>query len=223
MREWNRSGDLKGHSVRLWLALLVFHLAVFVGGTAGRADVLEIDDQGSVHVRNGGGEVQWIDRDAQPETASDDPDDSGVPDAALTLVAAPRVPEAWRASLVGAADRYQVSPELLSALVWQESRWHPAAVSPKGAVGLAQLMPATARAMAIDAHDPAANLDGGARYLRRMLDLFDGNVERALAAYNAGPGRVLRSGGLPAIAETRAYVSTIFDRLTPNFDTGFSK
>jgi soluble lytic murein transglycosylase-like protein len=82
-------------------------------------------------------------------------------------------------------------------------------------MGLAQLMPGTARALAVNAGDPAANLAGGAHYLRQMLDLFDGDVERALAAYNAGPGRVIRAGGVPRIAETRAYVSAIIDRLAP--------
>jgi soluble lytic murein transglycosylase-like protein len=87
-------------------------------------------------------------------------------------------------------------------------------------VGLTQIMPGTARLLAVDPHDPAANLEGGAHYLRQMLDLFDGNVERALAAYNAGPRRVLRAQGLPHIAETQAYVSTIIDRLTPDMPTG---
>ncbi|QXQ08619.1 lytic transglycosylase domain-containing protein [Sphingosinicellaceae bacterium] len=136
-----------------------------------------------------------------------------IPDAALTTVDAPVVPIAFRSSLSQAAERARVSPNLLAALVWQESRWHAAAVSPKGARGLTQLMPGTAHALAVDPGDAAANLAGGARYLRTMLDLFDGNVERALAAYNAGPGRVLRTTGLPAIAETRAYVTSIIDRL----------
>ena len=107
-----------------------------------------------------------------------------------------------------------MSPDLLSALVWQESRWQPAALSPKGAMGLGQLMPATARALAVDPRDAGANLAGAAHYLRQLLDLFDGDVERALAAYNAGPARVMKAGGVPPIAETRAYVSAIMDRLT---------
>ena len=183
------------------------------------ADVLEIDDQGAVHVRTGGAEVQWV------SAKSDDADAAEtlpvVPAAAVTAVVAPaQVPDALRAPLETAAVRYGVSPSLLAALVWQESRWHPAAVSAKGAMGLAQLMPQTAKALAVDARDPSANLEGGAHYLRQMLDTFDGDVERALAAYNAGPGRVVRAGGLPRIAETRAYVSTIIDRLTPDLSTG---
>lgn len=183
-----------------------------------RADVLEIDDRGAVHVRAGVSEVQWV------AAGTDEADASqtlpAVPSSAVTEIAAPaQVPDAMRAPLQIAAARYGVSPDLLAALVWQESRWRPAAVSAKGAVGLTQLMPGTARAMAVDAKDPAANLDGGAHYLRRMLDTFDGDVERALAAYNSGPGRVIRAGGLPRIVETRAYVSAIIDRLSPNLST----
>ena len=75
-------------------------------------------------------------------------------------------------------------------------------------------MPATARAMGVDPRDPAANLDGGARYLRIQLDTFGGDVEQALAAYNAGPGRVRAAGGVPRIAETKAYVAAIMARMS---------
>jgi soluble lytic murein transglycosylase-like protein len=113
-------------------------------------------------------------------------------------------------------------PSLLSALVWQESRWNAQAVSPKGALGLAQLMPATARYLGVNPADPVQNLVGGARYLRQLLDQFDGNVEKALAAYNAGPGRVRSAGGVPAIAETRTYVASIVRRIS-NISTGGSQ
>lgn len=86
-------------------------------------------------------------------------------------------------------------------------------MSPVGAQGLAQLMPGTARQMGVSASDPSANLEGGARYLRLQLDSFDGDVEKALAAYNAGPERVRRAGGIPAIRETRDYVAAILSRL----------
>jgi soluble lytic murein transglycosylase-like protein len=200
--------------VRFPVILLVFATLLPPGGAVARADVLEIDAGGDVHVRSGAAEVQWLETGPVADEAP------AVPAAALTPADAPIVPEAWRPLLETAAARYAVSPTLLAALVWQESRWHPSAVSARGAMGLTQLMPATAHALTVDARDPAANLDGGAHYLRQMLDLFDGDVERALAAYNAGPGRVLHAGGLPRIAETRAYVSTIIDRLTPDFATG---
>ncbi len=98
--------------------------------------------------------------------------------------------------------------------MWQESRWHEAARSPVGARGLAQLMPGTARELGVDPDDPLANLEGGARYLRQQLDRFDGDLEKALAAYNAGPGRVEQAGGVPRIRETQKYVAAIMGRLS---------
>jgi soluble lytic murein transglycosylase-like protein len=133
---------------------------------------------------------------------------------ALTEAAAAAGPAAWRGEVARLAAKYDLSPALLEAVVWQESRWRAGAVSPAGARGLAQLMPGTARALGVDAHDPAANLEGGARYLRMQLDAFGGDVEKALAAYNAGPGRVRRAGGIPAIRETRNYVAAILARLS---------
>ena len=79
--------------------------------------------------------------------------------------------------------------------------------------GLAQLMPGTARDLGVDPNDPFANLEGGARYLREQLDRFDGDLEKALAAYNAGPGRVIRANGVPRIRETQLYVAAIMGRL----------
>jgi soluble lytic murein transglycosylase-like protein len=122
-------------------------------------------------------------------------------------------PQHWRAHVAHLAAKYDVSPSLIEAMVWQESRWNPAAVSPVGARGLAQLMPGTARELGVNSNDPAANLEGGVRYLRQQLDTFGGDVEKALAAYNAGPGRVARAGGVPNIRETQNYVAVIMARL----------
>jgi len=134
--------------------------------------------------------------------------------ASVTTVSAEAGPAAWRARVAQLAAKYDISPALLEAVVWQESRWNPAAVSPVGARGLTQLMPGTARQMGVDPGDPHANLEGGARYLRQQLDAFGGNVEKALAAYNAGPGRVRAAGGIPSIRETRDYVASIMARLS---------
>jgi soluble lytic murein transglycosylase-like protein len=122
-------------------------------------------------------------------------------------------PSRWRARVAELAAKYDISPTLLEAVVWQESRWNERAVSPAGARGLAQLMPGTARQMGVDPDDPLANLEGGARYLRMQLDAFGGDIEKALAAYNAGPMRVQRAGGIPRIRETQAYVAAIMARL----------
>ncbi len=128
---------------------------------------------------------------------------------------ATRLPEAgrrWAGAIQEAADRHGVDPALLASLVWTESGFQPDAVSHAGARGLAQLMPATAAGMGVDPDDPAQNLDGGARFLRAMLDRF-GTVELGLAAYNAGPGRVAQAGGIPRIPETQAYVPKVLDHL----------
>ncbi len=124
------------------------------------------------------------------------------------------IPEQYAAKVAELARRFDVSPALIEALVWQESRWRANARSPVGAYGLAQLMPGTARDLGVDPRDPFANLEGGARYLREQLDRFDGDLEKALAAYNAGPGRVIRAGGIPNIRETKKYVAAILGRLS---------
>ena len=123
------------------------------------------------------------------------------------------VPDAYAAKVAELAARFDLSPALIEAVVWQESRWHAGAVSPVGARGLAQLMPGTARQMGVDPSDPYANLEGGARYLREQLDRFNGDLEKALAAYNAGPGRVESAGGVPQIRETQSYVASVMGRL----------
>lgn len=108
-----------------------------------------------------------------------------------------------------AAARHGVPEDLFLRLVQQESGWNPGAVSPKGATGLAQLMPGTAALLGVDMRDPMQNLEGGARYLRMMYDRF-GNWRLALAAYNAGPEAVAKHGGVPPYAETTNYVRVIY-------------
>jgi soluble lytic murein transglycosylase-like protein len=134
--------------------------------------------------------------------------------ASFTAVADAAGPMQWRAKVAQLAAKYDISPTLLEAVVWQESRWNTQARSPVGARGLTQLMPGTARQMGVNPDDPHANLEGGARYLRMQLDAFGGDVEKALAAYNAGPGRVQRANGIPAIRETQNYVASIMSRLS---------
>lgn len=107
-----------------------------------------------------------------------------------------------------AAQRHNIPEDIFLRLVQQESGWNPGAVSVKGARGLAQLMPDTARLLGATIDDPASNLNGGARYLRMMYDRF-GNWPHALAAYNAGPVAVERYRGIPPYAETQAYVKII--------------
>lgn len=117
------------------------------------------------------------------------------------------------AAAAAAAARNGLSPDLVDIVARQESGWRTDAVSRAGAIGAMQIMPATARMLGIDPHDPLANIEGGARYLRMMLDRFGGRVDLALAAYDAGPGAVEHYGGLPPFPETRAYVAAGLARL----------
>jgi soluble lytic murein transglycosylase-like protein len=112
-----------------------------------------------------------------------------------------------------AAARYGLAPELLDAVARRESGYRTEAVSPAGAVGVMQLMPGTARRLGVDPHDPVANIFGGAAYLRGLLDRFNGRIDLALAAYNAGPEAVRRHRGVPPYRETRSYVAANLDRL----------
>jgi soluble lytic murein transglycosylase-like protein len=193
---------------------VLISLAVVLAPAGARADVLEIGAAGAAWIAGGPGAAE-----AGPgEAAALLPvvDGLAVPEGALVSPerAGAMLPDRYEAAVMALAARFDLSPALIEAVVWQESRWREGAVSPVGARGLAQLMPGTAREMGVDPDDPLANLEGGARYLRQQLDRFDGDVEKALAAYNAGPGRVERAGGIPRIRETQVYVAAVMGRLS---------
>jgi soluble lytic murein transglycosylase-like protein len=210
-------------SVRARLGLGAAAAAAAAGlfATPAQAQVMDIASDGTVSVRQGAGAATWEVVSPASDKTVDQNGQPILPAYAYSDVSPPPVPAQFAAALKQAAVSANISPTLLAALVWQESRWNPQAVSSKGAMGLAQLMPATARDLGVNPADPVANLVGGARYLRYLLDEFDGNVEKALAAYNAGPGRVRSAGGVPAIAETRNYVASIVRHIS--FSTGGSQ
>jgi soluble lytic murein transglycosylase-like protein len=196
--------------VRLLTLKMLAMLAAAVPSLA-QADVMEIGAGGYSWVA--GGPAAAV---AQPVVTDTATDEAAVQYHAgsVTQVGESAGPAQWQSRVAELAAKYDISPTLLEAVVWQESRWNTAAISPVGARGLAQLMPGTARQMGVNPHDPNANLEGGARYLRLQLDAFGGDIEKALAAYNAGPARVQRANGVPAIRETQAYVSSILSRLS---------
>lgn len=126
----------------------------------------------------------------------------------------PAVPTASIAKTVDRiARQYEISPQLVHSVIQAESNYDSRAVSPKGAQGLMQLIPSTARRFGVsDAFDPEDNIQGGARYLKYLLDLYQGDETLALAAYNAGEAAVARYGGVPPYAETQDYVTKVRQR-----------
>ncbi len=173
-------------------------LAALAAPGLAAAQVLEIGDEGEVTRFEG------------PAVYTDE---------AVEAIAPPLAPvveaghEEVRREIAAAAAAYALDPKLVEAVAWRESRFKPTARSRKGALGVMQLMPATARDLGVDPSDMAQNVRGGAMYLRQMLTRFGGDVKLALAAYNAGPGAVLKHGGVPPYAETQAYVTSILGRM----------
>lgn len=126
----------------------------------------------------------------------------------------------WATEINAAATKYGIPPQVIQAVMAQESGGNASARSPVGAIGLMQLMPGTAAGLRVDPNDPAQNIEGGAKYLRQQFDKF-GSWPKALAAYNAGPGAVERYGGIPPYRETQGYVDRITKRLAADgFNVG---
>jgi soluble lytic murein transglycosylase-like protein len=197
---------IKCDSQNKCLYSFVFLTAILLSSSA-YADVLEVN----------GHDHHWVVRAEQKTSHETFVSTAQVKDTKtlpVTDVMLSAGPHKWQDRIAQLATKYDVSPALLEAVVWQESRWREGAVSPVGARGLAQLMPGTARDLGVKADDPSQNLEGGARYLRMQLDSFGGDLEKALAAYNAGPGRVRRANGIPNIRETQNYVAAIMARLS---------
>jgi soluble lytic murein transglycosylase-like protein len=191
-------------TITIWPVLTVLAGSVSLAAAA-PAQVLEIQPDGGV-VRYDG-PTQFLTTGVQRIVVAQSPS----PKRGQVGLAAPSTATAH--AIHDAAERHQVSERLVEAVAWRESGFNPVAVSPKGARGVMQLMPGTARALGVDPTDPVANIDGGADYLSRLLRRFDGDQTKALAAYNAGPEAVDRYGGVPPYAETIAYVGAVMRRI----------
>jgi soluble lytic murein transglycosylase-like protein len=153
----------------------------------------------------GAAQVQRFEADDYTPPPPPAPVVEAVPAAAVEAKAALTPPELADQ----AADKYGLPRWLVRSVMRAESGFQPQVVSPKGAIGLMQLMPGTAQTLGADPKDPAQNADAGARYLRDLLQLYDGALWHALAAYNAGPGAVAKYKGLPPYAETLRYIIRI--------------
>jgi soluble lytic murein transglycosylase-like protein len=180
-------------------------IALLGNGQTLKVSARQADGETLTLVLKGGGEVTVAAADVR----------GFVPDEVLDEVVPAADGSDLRSLATAAALRHGLDPDLVLAVIAVESGFQPAALSPKGAQGLMQLMPATARSLGVtDALDPAQNLDGGARYLKQMVAEQGGDLTRALAAYNAGPGAVKRHGGVPPYRETRHYVKRVLRRYT---------
>ncbi|MGO9256569.1 MAG: lytic transglycosylase domain-containing protein [Bryobacteraceae bacterium] len=187
--------------------------AVLASGARLHVDRHELQE-GKIRLFNGSG---YIEMDASQVTAFEA--DESLP---AMLAAAPpavtsqpgTVPAAAQPATPGdladaAADKYGLPRKLVRSVMRVESGFQPAALSPKGALGLMQLMPETARQLGADPQDPVQNVDAGARYLRQLLEKYDGALWHALAAYNAGAGAVEKYHGIPPYNETIDYVNRV--------------
>ena len=120
-------------------------------------------------------------------------------------------PNSTEGMIEAAARRYGVESDLVKAIATAESNMNQSARSYVGAIGVMQLMPETAESLGVDPYNEKENIEGGAHYIRQMLDKFNGNVKNAIAAYNAGPGAVQKYGGIPPYSETQNYVGRVMD------------
>jgi soluble lytic murein transglycosylase-like protein len=184
-------------SLRMSAALAA--MAIVGAASPAAAQVLSIGDDGAVTTYAG------------PQVYSSEGVRALIPQTAATPARA--APEEVARAIQDASTRHAISTPLVQAVAWQESRYNQAALSPKGAMGVMQLMPGTARTLGVDASDLKGNVEGGVAYLSQMLQRFEGDLPKALAAYNAGPEAVTRYGGVPPYAETQAYVRSILGRL----------
>jgi len=193
-------------------AMLLLGTLALVPSAAGAGDVFSCKDAegnlvfGNVEQHRCVGKVKTVSGRAPSARGRSNPSGSTAAEVKAILLA----PTAYVEHVRRAAERYQLSEELLHAVMAVESGFRPTALSEKGAMGLMQLMPATARDMYVrDVWSPEENIDGGARYLRTLANQYDGDLVKTLAAYNAGPEAVKRAGGVPSFPETQAYVRKV--------------
>ncbi len=213
-----------------WVPLLscpaVAELALLVGGGVVKIESYELEDDRIELVLPSGGvlslaleRVERIVEDEIEEEPRQLPRNFGIRVDFPAAASTPNTP--FGEEIFRAAQRHSINPELVAAIVRTESAFDPRAVSDKGAVGLMQLMPSTARRFGLEmdwVFDPQRNLDAGVRYLRWLVDRFEGDLSLALAGYNAGESTVERYRGVPPYRETREYIWRVYSAATSELD-----
>jgi hypothetical protein len=204
------------------LPLAAGEIAIFTSGARIEADRYEIDGD-VVRLFQGKGVSEIPARAIAGFEHIEDPQPQPVaaPEPILAPVAVPEPPVSNdpRELIRLAAIREGLPPEFVASVARVESAFRPDAISPAGAIGVMQLMPGTAKELGADPYDMRQNIDAGTRLLRELLLKYDGDVVKALSAYNAGPGAVARYNGLPPYEETRRYVNKViglYQRATPD-------
>jgi len=145
------------------------------------------------------------------QTSSEEKPPNPAPEIVLQKLPVEKAKYPYNPIIKKAAARYEIDPALVKAIIMAESNYNPRAVSKMGARGLMQLMPATAEALGVeDSFNPEHNIHAGVRYFRQLLDRFDGNIEFALAAYNAGSRKVRKYNGIPPYRATQIYIEKVF-------------
>jgi soluble lytic murein transglycosylase-like protein len=187
-----------------------------LGFSSAAADVIEVGANGTATVYSG--PTMFLGNTASPVLRPEPKAPATATISAPSKLIEPAYPSRLHPTLdayvTEASTKYGVDPILVRAVAWQESRFRGSAVSPKGAIGVMQLMPGTATWLGVNPHDPRDNIFGGVAYLSTLLDRFGGDVRLALAAYNAGPEAVARHRGVPPYRETQNYVKAISERLS---------
>ncbi len=185
--------------------------ALFASGSRLHIDRHETDGT-TIRMYTGGGTIEMKAaevRGFEPEEYSQPPALKAQPELPSPAPPAGVQPPSPQSLADAAAEKYGLPRQLVRSVMKAESAFQPQAVSPKGAVGLMQLMPGTAQTLGADAHDPVQNVDAGTRYLRDLLNKYGGALRHALAAYNAGPEAVQKYRGIPPYQETIDYIRRI--------------